>query len=65
MKAKDLIYNEISESIEDLMVQKDHNIYLQCAQCRSDLTFKVFAGDSLHIIPDPCPKCSKEILCEA
>lgn len=59
IRVKDLIYNETSESITQLIVEKDHQIYLECPKCQSELTFKVFFGDSIYIIPDPCPKCSK------
>lgn len=60
-KAKDLIHNKTSESITELRVEKDYHIYLECHRCQSELTFKIFSGDSLYLIPDPCPKCSKEI----
>lgn len=58
-----LVYNETTkETYEYVRLEKDDMIYLECPyhgilQGHAPLRFKVFFGDSLDLMPFPCPKC--------
>ena len=61
-----LVYNETTkETYEYVRLEKDDMIYLECPyhgilQGYKTLRFKIFYGDSIDLMPLPCPKCMEE-----
>ncbi len=63
LNGDELVYNKTTEKAYDsVRLEKDDMIYLECPfhgilQGHKLLRFKVFFGDTVDLMPLPCPQC--------